>query len=64
MVLKSFDQPTVLKPHELGVYNPSLYTPFTEIVCETGASADQSGRKGCHRGDARIAAAHNLPGKP
>jgi hypothetical protein len=36
MVLKSFDQPTVLKPHELGVYNPSLYAPFTEIVCETG----------------------------
>ncbi len=36
MVLKSFDQPTVLKTHELGVYNPSLYTPNTEIVCETG----------------------------
>lgn len=36
MVLKNFDQPTVLKPHELGVYDSSLYAAQTEIVCETG----------------------------
>lgn len=36
MVLKNIDQLTMLKPHELGVYDPGLSDGQTEIVCETG----------------------------